>query len=158
MLAGRPNAGGAVGFPFSPVDDEQVRPALEAMLAALHPATNHLLLATVQESLAGWLLLSLDPDPLTRHWVQVLRVQTALGHRGRGVGRALMDEVARSARDDLGLEQLHLQLRPAWAWRRSTAGSAGTRSGAGQALCACPSTTSATRCSCSSTLTLPAAE
>ena len=43
--------------------------------------------------------------------VQVLRVQTALGYRGRGVGRALMGEVARSACEDLGLEQLHLELR-----------------------------------------------
>jgi predicted N-acetyltransferase YhbS len=38
-------------------------------------------------------------------------VQTALAYRGRGVGQALMGEVARSAREDLGLEQLHLELR-----------------------------------------------
>ncbi len=74
-------------------------------------AADRLLLATANEALAGWLLLSANPSPLTRHWARVLRVQTALGYRGRGVGRALMGEVARSACEDLGLEQLHLELR-----------------------------------------------
>ena len=105
------NAGGAVGFPFPPVDDEHVRPVLEAMVGALAPTGDRLLLATVDGRLAGWLLLRLNAGALTRHWARVLRVQTALEHRGRGVGRALMGEVARSARDDFDLEQLHLELR-----------------------------------------------
>lgn len=104
------NAGGAVGFPFPPVTNEPVRPAVEAMVESLG-AADRLLLATADEALAGWLLLSANPSPLTRHWARVLRVQTALGYRGRGVGRALMGEVARSACEDLGLEQLHLELR-----------------------------------------------
>jgi len=41
----------------------------------------------------------------------VLRVQTALEHRGIGVGRALMSEVERAARDDYRLDHLHLELR-----------------------------------------------
>lgn len=73
------NAGGAVGFPFLPVDDEHVRPG--------------------------------NTSRLTSHWARVLRVQTALKHRGTGVGRMLMVELGRAARDDLGLEQLHLELR-----------------------------------------------
>jgi len=105
------NAGGAVGFPFPPVDDGHVRPVLEAMVGALAPAGDRLLLATLDGQLAGWLLLKLNAGALTRHWARVVRVQTALEHRSRGVGRALMDEVARSARDDLGLHQLHLELR-----------------------------------------------
>jgi GNAT superfamily N-acetyltransferase len=38
-------------------------------------------------------------------------VQTALQYRRTGVGRALMAEAARAARDDFGLQQLHLELR-----------------------------------------------
>lgn len=105
------NAGGAVGFPFPPVDDAQVRPAVEAMVAALDPAGDRLLLARVDGTLAGWLVLVRNPSPLTAHWARVLRVQTALTHRGRGIGVALMEEVRRAARDDLGLDQLHLELR-----------------------------------------------
>jgi len=105
------NAGGAVGFPFPPVDDGHVRPVLEAMVGALEPAGDRLLLATFDGQLAGWLLLSLNAGALTRHWARVSRVQTALEHRGRGVGRALMEEAARSAHEDLGLDQLHLELR-----------------------------------------------
>ena len=106
------NAGGAVGFPFPPVDAEHVRPALEAMLEGLAPTGDRLLLASVDHGrLAGWLLLSLNAAAVTRHWAHVSRVQTTLQHRGRGVGRALMEEVARSAYEDLGLDQLHLELR-----------------------------------------------
>jgi len=105
------NAGGAVGFPFLPVQDAQVLPAVDAMVDSLDPQLNRLLLATVDETLAGWLLLAGNDNKLTAHWARVLRVQTALTHRGMGVGRSLMAEVARAARDDMGLRQLHLQLR-----------------------------------------------
>lgn len=105
------NAGGAVGFPFLPVDDAQVAPAVDAMVGSLDPSGDRLLLVTVDESLAGWLLLSGNPGELTRHWARVLRVQTSLGHRGTGIGRLLMAEVARAARDEFGLRQLHLELR-----------------------------------------------
>jgi len=105
------NAGGAVGFPFLPVDDEHVRPAVDILVESLGPRANRLLLVHVDEALAGWLLLVCTTNRLTAHWGRVLRVQTALDHRGRGVGRVLMDEVRRAARDDVGLEQLHLELR-----------------------------------------------
>ena len=105
------NAGGAVGFPFLPIDDAQVRPAVAAMVAALDPAGDRLLLARVGGALAGWLVLVRNRSPLTAHWARVLRVQTALTHRGRGIGGALMEEARRAARDDLGLDQLHLELR-----------------------------------------------
>lgn len=45
------------------------------------------------------------------HWGRVTRVQTALCARGTGVARALLAEVARCARDDLGLDLLRLELR-----------------------------------------------
>lgn len=105
------NAGGAVGFPFLPVSDDQVLAALEAVVESLDPQINRLLLVSVGSEVAGWLLLSGNSSPLTAHWARVLRVQTALAHRGTGIGRMLMEEAARSAREDVGLEQLHLELR-----------------------------------------------
>lgn len=105
------NAGGAVGFPFPPVSDEQVLASLDAMVQSLDEPANRLLLATINGALAGWLFLAGNSNELTAHWARVLRVQTALGFRTRGVGRALMAEVARAAAEDLTLEQLHLELR-----------------------------------------------
>lgn len=105
------NAGGAVGFPFPPVSDEQVLQSIETMVRALDPDVNRILIATVEGELAGWLLLAGNSSELTAHWARVLRVQTALGFRNRGVGRALMEEVARSATEDLALEQLRLEVR-----------------------------------------------
>jgi GNAT superfamily N-acetyltransferase len=105
------NAGGAVGFPLLPVTTEQVRPAIEALIGSLDPTLNRLLLATVDQSLAGWLILVGNANILTAHWARVGRVQTAPKHRGTGVGRALMSEVERAARDDLHLQHLHLTLR-----------------------------------------------
>ena len=105
------NAGGAVGFPFLPVSDQEVLPAVEAMVDILDPRLNRLLVGMVGETLVGWLLLAGNTSRLTAHWATVSRVQTSLAHRGTGVGRALMTEVARAARDDFCLEQLHLQLR-----------------------------------------------
>jgi GNAT superfamily N-acetyltransferase len=44
----------------------------------------------------------------------VTRLQTAVGARGSGVGRALMSELHRAARDDLGLDSLRLEIRGGW--------------------------------------------
>ena len=105
------NAGGAVGFPFLPVSDEQVQPAVASVVASLDPRSDRLLVAEVDDHLAGWLLVAGSTSRLTRHWARVLRVQTSLEHRGRGVGRALMTEAARAAREDLRLRHLRLELR-----------------------------------------------
>ena len=105
------NAGGAVGFPILPVTNEKVLAATEALIGSLDPTLNRLLLATVDQTLAGWLLLMGNADNLTAHWARVLRVQTAPQHRGMGIGRALMSEVERAARDDFRLDHLHLELR-----------------------------------------------
>jgi len=105
------NAGGAVGFPFLPVTTEQVRPAIEGLIGSLDPSLNRILVAMVDQRLVGWLVLVGNADMLTAHWARVLLVQTALEYRSTGVGRVLMREVERAAREDLQLEHLHLEVR-----------------------------------------------
>ncbi len=105
------NAGGAVGFAFPPVDAGQVGPVADRLIADLDPAYNRVLLAEAGGVLAGWLNLSRHRDRVVPHWGTVKRVQTRLEFRGRGIGIGLMNEVRRIARDELGLEQLHLAAR-----------------------------------------------
>lgn len=105
------NAGGAVGFPFPPVDAGQVGQVADRLIADLDPDYSRVLLAEVGGVLAGWLNLSRHRDRVVPHWGTVKRVQTRPGFRGRGIGVALMTEVRRIARDELGLEQLRLEAR-----------------------------------------------
>jgi L-amino acid N-acyltransferase YncA len=103
------NAGGAVGFPHLPVDRAAVRQAAADLQKGLRHH-QQLLVAEVDGALAGWLLLQMNGSSLTAHWGVVRHVQTDLPFRGAGLGRMLMAEVARSARE-LGLEQLHIAVR-----------------------------------------------
>lgn len=104
------NAGGAVGFPYLPVSDADVGPAVERLRASLD-AQRRVLIGTVDGRLAAWLVMTGSTWRATAHWACLTRVQTALPFRGAGLGRALLDEAARSARDDLGLQSLRLDLR-----------------------------------------------
>ena len=105
------NAGGAAGFPFPPVDASQVRPAVDALASCLNPSQSRILLARVGGGLAGWVALSRDPSPLIAHWGVVSHLQTQLTHRNEGIGSALMHRLREVARDEMGLEQLHLAAR-----------------------------------------------
>jgi GNAT superfamily N-acetyltransferase len=105
------NAGGAAGFPFPPVSPGQVAPAVDVLAAGLGPERSRILLARVNGALAGWVAISRDPNPLIAHWGTVNHLQTDLPHRGRGIGSALMRGLRQVARDEMGLEQLHLAAR-----------------------------------------------
>jgi GNAT superfamily N-acetyltransferase len=105
------NAGGAVGFPFLPVDASHVSPAVDVLATRLHPSRSRILLARIGGGLAGWVGLSRDPSPLIAHWGVVGHLQTQLAHRNQGVGSALMRRLQEVARDEMGLEQLHLAVR-----------------------------------------------
>jgi GNAT superfamily N-acetyltransferase len=105
------NAGGAAGFPFPPVDASHVAPAVNELVARLSPARTRLLLAHRDDGLAGWVALSRDPNPLVAHWGVVNHLQTQLAHRHQGVGSALMQRLRQVARNEMGLEQLHLAVR-----------------------------------------------
>lgn len=105
------NAGGAAGFPFPPVDAGHVAPAVDNLTAGLHPERGRLLLARSDGALAGWVLLRRDPSPLIGHWGTVHHLQSQPARRGEGIGTALMEHLRRVARDEMGLEQLHLAAR-----------------------------------------------
>lgn len=105
------NAGGAAGFPFPPVDARQVTPAVDHLADRLDPQRNRILLAMDGGTLVGWVGLTRDASPLIAHWGTVKHLQTRTEHRNRGIGSALMHELRRLARDEMGLEQLHLAAR-----------------------------------------------
>lgn len=105
------NSGGAAGFPFPPVDADRVSPALNRIIDLLSPDTSRLLTATVGGELAGWLNIRRDQFELITHWGTLHHVQTRPDVRGRGIGRALMCGAREVARDEMGLEQLHLAAR-----------------------------------------------
>lgn len=105
------NAGGAAGFPFPPVNVSHVAPAVDALATSLDPQRSRILLARKDGTLAGWVALSRDPNPLIAHWGTVNHLQTQLGHRNEGIGSALMHRLRHVARDEMALEQLHLAAR-----------------------------------------------
>ena len=103
------------GIPVSPVDASQVHPAVDALASRLDPSQSRILLARTGGALAGWVVLSRDPSPLITHWGVVNHLQTQLAHRNEGIGSALMRRLREVARDEMGLEQLHLAVRGAAA-------------------------------------------
>ncbi|MEU9623335.1 GNAT family N-acetyltransferase [Streptomyces sp. NPDC048155] len=105
------NAGGAAGFPFPPVDTDQVAPSVDRLIADLNFQRSRLLLAIVDGLLAGWLNLRRDLNPLVAHWGTVNHVQSHTDFRGRSIGTALMNRAREIARDEMNLEQLHLAAR-----------------------------------------------
>jgi GNAT superfamily N-acetyltransferase len=87
---------------------------VEQIVAGLDERLNRLLVATREGDVVGWLVLTGNADPVTAHWGRVTRLQTSPSARGSGVARALLDELHRSARDDLGLDSLRLEVRGDW--------------------------------------------
>ncbi|MFI5773655.1 GNAT family N-acetyltransferase [Streptomyces sp. NPDC051658] len=105
------NAGGAAGFPFLPVDPEAVAAAADQIIRSLDPQHSRLLLVHIGDSLAGWMNLRRSSDLLVAHWGTVHHVQTRPAVRGQGLGASLMHRAREIARDEMGLEQLHLAAR-----------------------------------------------
>ncbi|MFI9308124.1 GNAT family N-acetyltransferase [Streptomyces triculaminicus] len=105
------NAGGAAGFPFPPVGDDDVVPVADGLLDRLDARNSRLVVARYGDDLAGWVVLNRDPYRLVSHWGTIHHLQAHPGFRGLGVGSALVRELRRIARDELGLEQLHLAAR-----------------------------------------------
>ncbi len=105
------NAGGAVGFPFLPVDITHVAPVADKLFAGLSPECSRLLIARTGDSLAGWVHLHRNPSPVIAHWGTISHLQSLPSVRGQGVGSALMVRARQVARAEMGLEQLRLAVR-----------------------------------------------
>ncbi|GHB59263.1 N-acetyltransferase [Streptomyces cirratus] len=108
------NSGGAVihgELPMPPVSTAQADPVMGRLIDGLDPHRARLLVATVRGSLAGWLILRRDPHPLVAHCGVVNHVMTHPGFRGRGIGTALMHHVRELARQEMGVEQMHIAVR-----------------------------------------------
>jgi len=104
------NNGGAVGFPFTPVDIEAVREAVRRVANEIEHGERVVLQARVGEELAGWVSIRFNKSPLTVHWATIERLQSHPSHRGAGVGAALLTHAVEHAAS-LGLEQLVLAVR-----------------------------------------------
>ena len=105
------NAGGAAGFPFPPVNAAtSPRQSIPSPAASIRSEAGSAA-ARSNGTLAGWVVLSLDPSPLIAHWGTVNHLQTQPVHRNQGIGSALMHRLRQVARDEMGLEQLHLAAR-----------------------------------------------
>jgi GNAT superfamily N-acetyltransferase len=105
------NAGGAVGFPFLPVDIRHVAPVADKLFAGLSPGCSRLLIARTGDTLAGWVHLHRNPSPVIAHWGTISHLQSLPSSRGQGIGSALMTHATQVARAEMGLEQLHLAVR-----------------------------------------------
>jgi len=105
------NAGGAAGFPFPPVDASIVAPVADDLIAGLSPDRSRLIVARAGHAVAGWVHLHCHRDPPVAHWGTVSHLQTLPAFRAQGVGSALMMSARQIARQEIGLEQLHLAAR-----------------------------------------------
>lgn len=105
------NAGGAAGFPFPPVDAGIVAPVADDLIASLSPGRSRLIVARAGGALAGWVLLRRHREPVIAHWGTISHLQTLPACRGQGVGGTLVMSARQIARQEMGLEQLHLAAR-----------------------------------------------
>jgi GNAT superfamily N-acetyltransferase len=105
------NAGGAVGFPFLPVDATHVAPVADQLIASLSPECSRLLVARTGDTLAGWVHIHRNPSPVIAHWGTINHLQSLPSSRGQGIGSALMTHARQAARSEMGLEQLRLAVR-----------------------------------------------
>jgi GNAT superfamily N-acetyltransferase len=105
------NAGGAAGFPFPPVDASIVAPVADGLIASLSPKASRLIVARAGDALAGWVHLRRHLNPVVAHWGTIGHLQTLPAFRRQGVGSALMMSARQIARQEMGLEQLHLAAR-----------------------------------------------
>lgn len=105
------NAGGAVGFPVTPVSLSDVRPAVEDLAAKV--ADGECVLAIAQDTVGvcGWVVLQRNTFVLTTHWGWVRRLQVHPRRQRQGIASELLRRLEQVARDEWRLEFLQLVLR-----------------------------------------------
>ncbi len=84
------NAGGAVGFPFPPVNEATVAPVADDRITRLDADLRRPLVAVRNDRLAGWVSIHRDANPLITHWGTISRLQTDPAFCGQGIGSTLM--------------------------------------------------------------------
>lgn len=105
------NAGGAVGF-VPPVAPEEIRPDMDASLAAVADGRRRLIVGRDEEGrVAATAFVAYNTHRLMAHWVWVYTVMVHPRHQGRGHGRTLMAAVERAARGFPGVEAIRLTCR-----------------------------------------------
>lgn len=105
------NAGGAVGF-VPPVSAEDVRPDLDAALAAVEAGQRRLLVGRDEDGqIAATAFLAYNGHRLMQHWLWLYTVMVHPGRQGRGHGRTLMAAVEQAARGFYGVEAIRLTCR-----------------------------------------------
>lgn len=104
------NAGGAVGFPFPPIDLATATRAVRQLGDELAAGKRFVVTAVDGDELVGWVTVKLNPSPLTSHWGKLAHLQSHPSRRAEGVGAALLNHAADHARS-LGLDQLILVAR-----------------------------------------------
>jgi GNAT superfamily N-acetyltransferase len=105
------NAGGAVGF-VPPVTPEEIRPDMDAALAAVAGGRRRLIVGRDEEGrVAATAFVAYNTHRLMAHWVWVYTVMVHPRYQGRGHGRTLMAAVERAARSFPGIEAIRLTCR-----------------------------------------------
>ncbi|MGH8891087.1 MAG: GNAT family N-acetyltransferase [Acidothermaceae bacterium] len=105
------NAGGAVGFPVTPVSFSDVRPAVDELAAKVAVGECALVVAGDAAGTCGWVVLQRNTFALTTHWGWVRRLQVHPRRQRQGIARELLRRLEQVARDEWRLEFLQLVLR-----------------------------------------------
>jgi len=105
------NAGGAIGFPVTPVSFADVRPAVDDLAAKAAAGECALVIAGDAAGVCGWVVLQRNTFVLTTHWGWVRRLQVHPRRQRQGIASALLHRLEVVARDEWHLEFLQLGLR-----------------------------------------------
>jgi GNAT superfamily N-acetyltransferase len=105
------NAGGAVGFPVTPVSFPDVRPAIDELAAKVAVGECALVVAHDAAGTCGWVVLQRNTFVLTTHWGWVRRLQVHPRRQRQGIASELLRRLERVAHDEWRLEFLQLVLR-----------------------------------------------
>lgn len=104
------DAGGAVGF-RPPADQDEHADAARGVVQMAADGGTVLLVARSVGRLVGCVCLDRNPSPVKAHWAAMRRLMVHPDEQGRGLGGALVRACHRVARDEMGLVQVHLEVR-----------------------------------------------
>jgi len=98
LLQDAVGSGASLGF-LPPLDEEVARAYWRDVIGEVASGKRVLLVATADGEVVGSAQLELAAKPNARHRAEVQRLMVHTRMRGRGIGRALMSEIERAARE-----------------------------------------------------------